>query len=77
MSQTPGSYPPDPPEPPYEPHPNNFIRDRKRLRDQYGPYSYTIGMYVNGAQTPMKPRNIRIRSSIPILFAIGMTVAAT
>ena len=27
-------------------------------------------MYVNGAQTPLKPRNIRIRSSIPIAFAL-------
>lgn len=59
---------------PYEPHPNNLIRDRRRMRSQYGPYGYTRGMYVNGAQTPLKPRNIRIRSSIPIFFAVGVTV---
>lgn len=58
----------NPPEP-YEPHPNNVVRDRKRMRQQYGPYSYTKGMYVKGGQTPMKPRNIRIQSSIPIVFA--------
>lgn len=55
----------------YEPHPNNLIRDRKRMRSQYGPHAYTRGMYVNGTQTPLKPRNIRIQSSIPIVFALG------
>lgn len=65
---------PEQPSEPYEPHPNNLIRDRRRMRNQYGPYAYTWGMYVNGAQTPLKPRNIRIRSSIPIVFAVPVTI---
>ncbi|MEO6529611.1 MAG: hypothetical protein ABI563_00275 [Specibacter sp.] len=56
---------------PYEPHHNNLIRDRRRMRSQYGPHAYTRGMYVNGAQTPLKPKNIRIQSAIPIVFAVG------
>ncbi|MDJ0316996.1 MULTISPECIES: hypothetical protein [Arthrobacter] len=62
--------PPETPSEPYEPHPANLIRDRQKMRSQYGPFSYTRGMYVHGAQTPLKPRNIRIRSSIPIVFAV-------
>ncbi|MGO2541954.1 hypothetical protein ACT3TS_01275 [Specibacter sp. AOP5-B1-6] len=61
---------PGKPSGPYEPHHNNLIRDRKRMRSQYGPYSYTRGVYVNGSETPLKPRNIRIQSSIPIVFAV-------
>ncbi len=41
------------------------------MRSQYGPYSYTRGIYFNGSETPLKPKNIRIQSSIPILFAVG------
>ena len=70
MSQIPPTGQPQP----YEPHPNNLIRDRKRMRANYGPYAYTRGIYVNGAQTPLKPRNIRIRSSIPIVFAVPVTI---
>jgi hypothetical protein len=65
--------PPDKSPEPYEPHYNNFIRDRRKMRDQYGPYAYTRGMYVNGSKTPLKPRNIRIQSSIPIVFAVALT----
>ena len=60
---------PDSPPEPCEPHHLNLIRDRKRMRNQYGPHSYTRGMYVNGSKTPLKPRNIRMQSSIPIIFA--------
>ncbi|MHA7306661.1 hypothetical protein ACX80E_15705 [Arthrobacter sp. TMN-49] len=60
----------------YEPHHNNLIRDRKKMRSQYGPYSYTRGLYVNGSETPLKPKNIRIQSSIPILFAAASVVCA-
>lgn len=66
--------PPQPPPEPYEPHHNNLIRDRKRMRSSYGPYSYTRGMYVNGSQTPLKPRNIRIQSSIPIIIAAALAI---
>lgn len=72
MTQTPGESAPEP----YEPHHLNMVRDRKKLRAQYGPYSYTKGMYVNGSKIPMKPRNIRIESSIPIVMAVGVVVSA-
>ncbi|WP_104086602.1 hypothetical protein [Arthrobacter sp. GMC3] len=60
---------------PYEPHHNNLIRDRKKMRSQYGPYSYTRGLYVNGSETPLKPKNIRIQSSIPIVLAVAFAGA--
>ncbi|MCU6479231.1 hypothetical protein QO003_001970 [Arthrobacter silviterrae] len=67
---------PQQPDEPYEPHHNNLVRDRKRMLSNYGPYSYARGVYVNGAETPLKPRNIRIQSSIPIVFAIGTIIAS-
>lgn len=66
---------PEQPAEPYVPHHNNLIRDRKRMRSQYGPHAYTRGMYVNGSQTPLKPRNIRIQSAIPIVFAVAFAGA--
>lgn len=35
---------------------------------------YVKGMYVNGSKTPMKPRNIRIQSSIPTAFAVVIAI---
>ena len=67
---------PEQPSEPYEPHPNNLIRDPRRMRNQYGTYACARGMSFNGSQTPLKPRNILIQSSIPSIFAAVFVACA-